>query len=363
MSDPNASARARAEIEKQLVELSDLRNASTRDSGFKLWRQTTLTLIQRTWAGDDTRSARFRRIPFSPPSTRADTRLTREWYERGCAEAAVLLRELITEIDQSGVITTPMAEAPLAMAEDLPEDGAPLLTLDDTAPKKRSAGSNGGRAGRPTRPPKRPITKVRLKEMLGFEEAAETRATNPLNSAPPPEFLMPSDTPDAGERHGTETTRTSEPTRATESPRTSETGSIDEATLQRALEAALHSFVSRESATPAEEAEPSPTDFLNDSPVFNAKARPVRKRTGNETNLHTATAMAVAAIASEADSLGVPERHRAITRAALMNLAGHLDRHDLTWQTLRESVHFVMEYPPLARRVLPLLVPYLEEAA
>ncbi|HTM58165.1 MAG TPA: hypothetical protein VL123_07095 [Candidatus Udaeobacter sp.] len=368
MSDPKANERARGEIEKQLVELSGLRNAGSRDSGFKLWRQTTLTLIQRTWPGDDTRSARFRRIPFSPPSTRADTRETREWYERGCGEAAVFLRELIDEVEKRGVGATVAASASSAPAapEVLPEDGAPLLTLDDSAPKKRPA-ANGGKSPRAPRVPKRPAPKARLKEMLGFAEDALRPGDATASAGPPPEFQAPPEPMveefDLSQHGDPEESVQASPARI-QPPRTAEAQPIDEATLQRALEAALHSFVSRESATPPPESELSPADFLNESPVFNAKPRPVRKGAGGGQNtLHTATAMAVAAIASEADSLGVPERHRAITRAALMNLAGHLDRHDLTWQTLRESVHFVMEYPMLARRVLPLLVPFLEEAA
>src|SRR5258707_11627362 len=168
MSDPKANERVRGEIEKRLVELSGLRNAGTRDSGFKLWRQTTLTLIQRTWPGDDTRSARFRRIPFSPPSTRADTRETREWYERGCAEAAVFLRELIDEIEQLGVGATVAASATSPPdAHEVPEEGAPLLTLDDSAPRKRPAGPNGGKSPRAPRAAKRPAAEGRLKEMRG----------------------------------------------------------------------------------------------------------------------------------------------------------------------------------------------------
>src|SRR5690349_19800841 len=85
-------------LEQSLDQINALRNASPRDPNFKEWRQSTLTLIQRIWPGDQLRSTRFRRIPFSPPSSRADTRTAREWYERGAAEAAVLLRALIDEL-------------------------------------------------------------------------------------------------------------------------------------------------------------------------------------------------------------------------------------------------------------------------
>ena len=50
---------------------------------------------------------------------------------------------------------------------------------------------------------------------------------------------------------------------------------IDEAALQRALEAALQSFVTREQGAEAAEA---PEDLLSQSPVFQSSPRPVRRR-------------------------------------------------------------------------------------
>ena len=125
----SAASRARSELEKQLVELSRLRNANTRDSEFKVWRQATLTLIQRVWEGDDSRSSRFRSVPFSPGSSRADAKLTREWFERGCAEAARLLRDLIEEINEHGIIKGPavVMDEPEALPED---EHVPILSLD-----------------------------------------------------------------------------------------------------------------------------------------------------------------------------------------------------------------------------------------
>ena len=49
--------------------------------------QAALTTMQRIWPGDQERSERFRRIPFSPVDPRADARTVREWYSRGCQEA------------------------------------------------------------------------------------------------------------------------------------------------------------------------------------------------------------------------------------------------------------------------------------
>jgi hypothetical protein len=79
--------------------------------------------------------------------------------------------------------------------------------------------------------------------------------------------------------------------------------------------------------------------------------------------LTSPTAIALMAIASQVDELGVPEGHRARTRAALLELARQVEGRDLSWDVLREAVVFLVDYPPLARRVLPLLVPHLDQAA
>ena len=47
----------------------------------------------------------------------------------------------------------------------------------------------------------------------------------------------------------------------------------------------------------------------------------------------------------------------------LLDLAREFDDNRASWDTIRHAVVFVMEYPPLARRVLPLLIPYLDQAA
>src|SRR5215831_3441839 len=115
-------------LSQQIEELGALRNASTRDPQFKQWRQNTLTYIQRIWPDDPQRSERFRRVPFSPPSTKHDVKTGRDFYERGCAEALEYLQMLLQSVDRHGVM------APLPPeTEDLTPSGDeqdfPLLEL------------------------------------------------------------------------------------------------------------------------------------------------------------------------------------------------------------------------------------------
>ncbi len=120
----------------------------------------------------------------------------------------------------------------------------------------------------------------------------------------------------------------------------------------------------------SEAAERATEEFLRTSPVLTSLPRPVRRAPGPEpapapttAGMRSGVALAIAALATEVDRLGVPDGHRARARAALLDLARQLDRQDLSWDALRETVYFVMEFPPLGRRVLPLLLPYLDIAA
>src|SRR5262249_55221432 len=137
---------------QQLGELSGIRNATARDPSFKNWRQNTLTVMQRIWPGDQARCERFRRIPFSPADPRADVRTQREWYSRGCQEAARVLAGFVDEIRRQGVPdlqADPADAAPETGFEDdfptveLPAgEGDPeALPYDETAPEVPAQGS------------------------------------------------------------------------------------------------------------------------------------------------------------------------------------------------------------------------------
>src|SRR5205085_10377583 len=101
------------------------------------------------------------------------------------------------------------------------------------------------------------------------------------------------------------------------------------------------------------------TDFLSSSPVFAAMSRISRDRDAGPRL--SPLALAIAAVAAEADSLGVPESGREAVHGALETLANH--GHELTWDSLRHALAVVMEYPAVARRVLPLVLPLLDQAA
>jgi hypothetical protein len=127
---------------------------------------------------------------------------------------------------------------------------------------------------------------------------------------------------------------------------------------------------------PAAEAELPPEDmealrsvadeFLSASPVFSVAnpANPGRPAgPGGAPQELSPTALAIMAMAVEVESLGVPEGDRPRVREALLDLARKLDSRMLTWRQLRMTVEVVMEYPTIGRRVLPLIVPFLDRAA
>jgi hypothetical protein len=46
-----------------------------------------------------------------------------------------------------------------------------------------------------------------------------------------------------------------------------------------------------------------------------------------------------------------------------MDLARRIEAGEFEWGALRKAVWFAMEYPALARRVMPLLLPWIDRAA
>lgn len=72
------------------------------------------------------------------------------------------------------------------------------------------------------------------------------------------------------------------------------------------------------------------------------------------------TSAALIAFAGQVDRLGVPEGQRAATSAALIDLAKQLDEGIASFDSIREILWIVADYPPLARRTIPLLIPHLD---
>ena len=103
-------------------------------------------------------------------------------------------------------------------------------------------------------------------------------------------------------------------------------------------------------------------DFLRNSPVLGLQGRPVQ-RVGDATQYQDPDAVAVATLAADVGRLGVPELSRSTVRDALITLAGQLETGAVRWETLRLAVALTMESPELARRFLPILLPWLERAA
>lgn len=128
MNPTQSAERAIEMLEQQVADLSGIRNATARDPSFKNWRQATLTAMQRIWPGDQARSERFRRIPFSPADPRADHRAIREQYSRGCQEAGRVLKSYIEEIREKGVPEFSDESLPRVPEGEF-EDGFPTLEL------------------------------------------------------------------------------------------------------------------------------------------------------------------------------------------------------------------------------------------
>ncbi|MCE9626449.1 MAG: hypothetical protein K8R56_00850, partial [Candidatus Eisenbacteria bacterium] len=104
-------------------------------------------------------------------------------------------------------------------------------------------------------------------------------------------------------------------------------------------------------------------DFMKSSPVLGASPRRVTRTPHDEHGFGDPDALAVASIIHDLGDMGVPEARYAETRARLLDLARRLERGELDWATLRKAVWFAMEYPDLARRLMPVLLPWMDRAA
>ena len=104
-------------------------------------------------------------------------------------------------------------------------------------------------------------------------------------------------------------------------------------------------------------------DFMKSSPVLGATGRTVQRPNHEETGFHDPDAIAVASIVHDFGRLDVPAGRQAELRARLQDLARRIESGDLDWAALRKAVWFAMEYPELARRLMPVLLPWIDRAA
>ena len=400
-------------LEEQIRQIGELRNASTRDPGFKQWRQATLTVIQRIWPTDATKSERFRRVPFSAPSSKMSRTLMRECYERGCAEAVSLLKSLIAEASPIGVhgpghrraelpeassrAATPASEAPISDAPSflparepvfdltqpdaaadppvtpwrgqkgfripMPLDDVPTADPDGresssgSAPPVPEPGHVTARLGRGSR---KGSGKPALKDMLGFSDSA----ASPAASEPAPTVHLAPLPPPASPLLAPTVRESRLPPPASPliaRPPQSEPGHHAEMEDSETFDEPPAAARERDFPDDFEQASDVAAEFIRTSPVLGARPRPIQRapRPAPSTAV-TPVAAALAALAAEVAHLGVPDGQRAGARAALLDLGRQFDEETLTWKELRNAIAFVMEYPPLARRVVPMLIPYLE---
>ena len=104
-------------------------------------------------------------------------------------------------------------------------------------------------------------------------------------------------------------------------------------------------------------------EMLNASPVFSVRGPAGAGKPEPPAHELSPSALAIMAMAVEIDALGVPEGDRPRVREALLDLARNLDTRQISWRQLRLTVQVVMDYPSIGRRVLPIIVPFLDRAA
>jgi hypothetical protein len=101
---------------------------------------------------------------------------------------------------------------------------------------------------------------------------------------------------------------------------------------------------------------------MRSSPVLGATGRRVQ-RGFEDQGFADPDAIALGSMAQDLERLGIPAGRQPEVRARLMDLARRLEGGELEWGMLRKAVWFAMEYPALAQRVMPLLLPWIDRAA
>ena len=427
MSELSPGQAAKQMLQRQLDELGSLYNAGVRSQSFREWRQATLTCIQRIWPTEAGKSERFRRIPFSPPMGRPGEREVREYFERGCGEAGSLLKDYIAEVASIGLSNSetmaPAAGSPPAPGQggddfptvELPKPSGGAHAAGAVPPKPRlkdmlgfaeatqdpplahgaretvPASASGGPPSQlppdttpaavgPGAPPlpqqQTPVPAVGLgapplpqqqTAAPPLSAAAQTMADLESRGflAPPGHTLRE---PPAAAPAGTQPAPTSPAPQAPAPPRIVVTGNEAIAGTPQRTAPAPPIAPTAEGAG-AHTADPNDLGRVADellrasSALSSLPRRPASDRKPRARDVRSPVPMAIAALALEVETLGVPEGHRSRVRAMLLDLSRRLDTPHLSWDALRDAMSFVMEFPTLGRRVVPLLLPYLDRAA
>lgn len=411
MSTRMPASQALEQLRELMAILRELGNAGPRDNSFKQWRQVTLTLLQRVWAGDQARATRFRRIPFSAPSSRADAKTVRDCFVRGVVEATSYLESLAAELEAD-------VRGPVLNLKRPPEVAAPAefkrvepaATRRPAAPPPppgpiepspfESMGPASGEvadtsegvvgegpleempapharepeAARPEDDRNVSRPRQRLKDMLGFsdEEAAASGmpaapaspaasrppTASPSPAAPPPSVVSvspPSRPPVAPGPPAP--AREIPPPRPREERPAAPLGIVPEPPPPAAAPDEKFDFDFDFTDVPAAPATPAP------EPAAATLREMIDRAPGSAAAASNGAAREMTEMAARLDQLGVPKSRRAMVRAALLDLADQMESPPADWAAIRQALAFVLEYPQIARRVIPMLVPYLDEAA
>ena len=101
---------------------------------------------------------------------------------------------------------------------------------------------------------------------------------------------------------------------------------------------------------------------MRNSPVLGLQGRPVQ-RSSDATQFLDPDAVALATLAADVGRHVSDEAAREPLRAALLELAIQIEAQAPEWAVLRDLVAAAMTHPELARRLMPVVLPWLGRAA